>query len=187
VAHGHNSFLTKGLATLSGVKNGTVSFRGDSRDRLLERIAKAGDCWEWLGHKSKAGYGLCYIGNGFSIGAHRLSYLLFKGPIGEKYVCHSCDNPACVNPEHLWLGSNADNMNDAVAKGRRIARRMTESSGPQRRPGRPRLGDYRLEMTVPQAVLDRLEQLEAERGIYRTRIAAEILINELVGGVVHRS
>ncbi len=76
-------------------------------------------CWNWnKGYRDKAGYGqLKYRGK--VIGAHRASYLAFNGHIDpELYVCHSCDNPKCVNPEHLWQGTAKDNMQDCKAKGR---------------------------------------------------------------------
>lgn len=90
--------------------------------RFHEKYDRRGDdeCWPWLANKSKAGYGqfyLTYIGNK---PAHRVSYTLATGqeiPTGM-HVMHSCDNPCCVNPRHLSVGSPADNHRDMVAKGR---------------------------------------------------------------------
>jgi len=75
-------------------------------------------CWFWDGSLRNDGYGQFAV-NGKQHGSHRLSYQLHKGPIPlGMQVCHTCDTPSCVNPDHLWLGTPKDNAVDKVAKGR---------------------------------------------------------------------
>lgn len=76
-------------------------------------------CWEWIGATDgRKGYGQIYF-NGRTARASRVAWLLYKGMIPDgSHVCHLCDNPACVNPNHLFLGSRSDNMRDCVEKGR---------------------------------------------------------------------
>jgi len=80
-------------------------------------IHETPNCWEWLGTK-RNGYGrFNYKGKKWS--AHRLAYRIYKGEFDESLdICHTCDNPGCVNPRHLFIGTHIDNMRDMRNKGR---------------------------------------------------------------------
>ena len=88
--------------------------------RLMSRVEfdTNGGCWLWSGAHCPDGYGHMKVGPRFEK-AHRLSYRIHKGtiPTGAQ-VCHSCDQPACINPHHLWIGTPRDNIRDCIAKGR---------------------------------------------------------------------
>ena len=90
--------------------------RGKSR-------VEASGCWNWLGSTSITGYGRCKCFG--EQRAHRVSYAAFKGPIGNGFILHSCDNPKCVNPEHLRLGSHADNARDRAIRNRHGKQKLT--------------------------------------------------------------
>lgn len=88
-------------------------------DRFIAKIEQTDGCWFWIAAKNAHGYGIFVGGNGRTVLAHRLAYELFIGPIPDDLqVNHSCDTPACVNPDHLWLGTQLDNIRDRDAKGR---------------------------------------------------------------------
>lgn len=91
-------------------------------------------CWPWTKGKARHGYGKATY-QGRTVTAHRLAWELVNGPIPEgKYICHSCDNPPCCNPAHLWLGTAMDNQADAKAKG--------HTASGDRSPARTRQGSY---------------------------------------------
>jgi len=88
---------------------------------LAANSDKSGSCWTWNGSLDKDGYGVAKLRGRRVEKAHRLAFRLHNGSIPDgAMVCHSCDNPRCCNPAHLFVGTALDNKTDCVAKGRHI-------------------------------------------------------------------
>jgi len=87
----------------------------NNKERFEKNVIKQKGCWSWNGNKGKTYKSIIY--NGKAIKAHRASWMLYKGSIPDGMcVCHKCDNPICTNPDHLFLGTQQDNLNDMRKK-----------------------------------------------------------------------
>lgn len=89
-------------------------------ERFWSKANKRGpdECWEWTGQRSPRGYGILKTRGVRTAIASRVSWWIHRGAWPEIFVCHKCDNPPCVNPNHLFLGTTRDNALDMMSKGR---------------------------------------------------------------------
>lgn len=86
-------------------------------ERFWSKVNKTEYCWEWCGSTNSTGRGQIYY-NGKSHLAHRISWFIHHGEMPHLFVCHKCDNGLCIRPDHLFLGTQTENMRDCVNKGR---------------------------------------------------------------------
>lgn len=121
--HGHYRAKRRGYGYCSQACDAakkTERAQADISMRLMKRIAIGSDeeCWPYRGRRTEFGHG-CIDWNGRPWGAHQIMYMIIYGQIPKGMcVCHTCDNPICCNPGHLWLGSPSDNSRDMWDKGR---------------------------------------------------------------------
>lgn len=118
------------VASLQGGGAPIISYADIARFlKYVEFAPRVGDCAIWRGGRNPDGYGCFRLGSRKdgtrrSIGAHRFAWIALHGPIAPGLsVCHKCDNPACVEPSHLWLGTQGQNWEDMRVKGRHSAPR----------------------------------------------------------------
>jgi hypothetical protein len=113
----YQRFNSKGTTDDAALKN-QASLSIKRRIELNITIVPETNCWDWQKQRDKNGYGVMTVGDK-PLRAHRIAYEEFVGKIEDGlHVLHRCDNPSCINPEHLFLGTNAENMKDKVNKGR---------------------------------------------------------------------
>lgn len=95
-----------------------MRIRQQDKIRFWSKVKKTNSCWIWIGSVYSNGYG-CFFVDGKNIGANRFSYKIHFNKLPRNlFVCHQCDNIKCVNPKHLFLGTQKDNLQDMVIKGR---------------------------------------------------------------------
>ena len=149
-----------------------------SMQRFWDSVDKRGadECWPWLRGRNRRGYGQARTPSGKWTSAPRVAWELTHGPIPEGlFTCHTCDNPPCCNPAHLWLGSAAENQTDMATKGRAPARRQPEVYRElgQRLAGlhRQLSGEAHHKATVTEADVREIRRLYAAGGVTYRELA----------------
>jgi len=147
-----------------------LGWDGKLQERFWSKVEKTDECWNWTADKFSNGYGKLRVkhdGRLRQLGAHRIAYLLthFEVP-DDRFVCHSCDNPLCVNPKHLWLGTQADNMRDASSKDR-----VRGTYGKFREPDCA--GEKNGQAKLTQSQVDEIRERYALGGVHQKHLAAE--------------
>ena len=106
---------------IHGIRMHGESMKRTTKEDFEKRFQVTPGCWLWTGYLNISGYGRLSIGGKMKL-AHRASYEFYVGPIQDGLcVCHKCDNPKCVNPDHFFLGTINDNTQDMIKKGRKVS------------------------------------------------------------------
>jgi hypothetical protein len=151
---------------------------------LVDRSGGIDACWEWRGSRVEYGYGLFFVGK-TSYRAHRVALTLADGPIHSGLLaCHSCDNPPCCNPMHLWPGTDEENSRDMASKSRSA---LGDRNGSRLHRERMTRGEQRPLAKLTASDVVKVRQLAAE-GVFHREIAARFGVSRsLIGQVVNGS
>lgn len=156
-------------------------------ERFWWKVQKTSDCWNWIGCKTSSGYGRIGLGSRSAgvTNAHCVSWELANGPIPKGMeVCHRCDNPACVNPEHLFLGTHSDNMRDSSRKGRL---HFGERNGMNLHPEKRTRGERNGMAKLSQEEVNQIRKRYIEGDITQCDLATEYKIHQsTVSSIVNR-
>lgn len=137
--------------------SGTAYLKTNPDERFWTHVEKSQNCWNWKSRTSPFGHGMFSLAKNNAVFAHRYSWYLSNGEIPDgMQVLHKCDNPRCVNPNHLFLGTQADNVNDMVSKGRAKGGVLKGSDNPK----------AKLTEGQTEEIKDRYAQGENARSIY---------------------
>lgn len=125
----NSPYITAFKSECCSNKCAAIVRKSKRKDRFLNKFQKKeSGCWEWIGRRNKKGYGNFDMEDIKETCAHRASWIFFRGEIPKGlHVLHHCDNPCCVNPNHLFLGTNQDNVDDKMKKGRYFNGRGTRN------------------------------------------------------------
>lgn len=149
-------------------------------ERFYNKIQKSNDpdgCWLWTGATKPTGYGNFGV-SGRTVTAHRFAYEQFVGVIGDGLcVLHHCDNPSCVNPEHLFLGTQGDNMRDMTRKGRNTS---------QTHPERQHHGEHHHWTKLTTAQAHEIRRRYAAGGVSQPQLGKEFNVRHSTIGAIVR-
>ena len=154
-------------------------------DRFWSSVIKTETCWLWQGRRNNKGYGLITLGHDTTMLVHRLAYELTYGMIMPGLFClHRCDTPLCCRPDHLWLGSQADNMRDMSQKGRSIGQRHPERmargerNGAHTHPEKVLRGEQNGQSKLTEANVRAIRRMQASKEMTRKQMAALFGVNK---------
>lgn len=154
-----------------------------AKTRFDSRVIRSEGCWRWGGSTNTKGYGRIKI-NGQDILAHRLAWTLHKGEIPSgMLICHKCDNPVCVNPDHLFIGTQRDNIRDAAAKGR-IA--SGERHGMNTRPDRRSFGSANGQSKLSENSVAFIKTAHKNRSVSNRQLARQFGVSESLICMINR-